>query len=52
MTITDEQHEIHVSAEEKNLLFGHLSQGEPAWVENISNDLTGGAPGVSVQRAN
>lgn len=48
----DEQQEIHVSAEEKNLLFGHLSLGEPAWIEHISNDLSGGASGVSVQRAN
>lgn len=48
----DEQQEIHVSAEEKSLLFGHLSLGEPAWVESISNDLAGGAASASVQRAN
>ncbi len=48
----DEQQEIHVSAEEKNLLFGHLSLGEPAWIEHISNDLAGGTSGASVQRAN
>ena len=35
------QEEISVSAEEKNLLFGHLSVGEPAWIENISGDALG-----------
>ena len=29
----DHQQVIAVSAEEKNLLFGHLSQGDPAWIE-------------------
>ncbi len=42
----DKQQEIHVSAEEKNLLFGHLALGEPAWIESISNDLAGNATGV------
>lgn len=42
----DKQQEIHVSAEEKNLLFGHLALGEPAWIENISNDLSSNAAGV------
>ena len=31
----DHQQVIAVSAEEKNLLFGHLSLGEPAWIECI-----------------
>jgi two-component system cell cycle response regulator len=42
----DKQQEIHVSAEEKNLLFGHLALGEPAWIESISNDLASNAAGV------
>ena len=29
----DHQQVLAVSAEEKNLLFGHLSQGDPAWIE-------------------
>jgi diguanylate cyclase (GGDEF)-like protein len=40
----DQQQEIFVSAEEKNLLFGHLAQGgDPAWIENISIE----GPGAS-----
>lgn len=42
----DKQQEIHVSAEEKNLLFGHLALGEPAWIESVSNDLASNAAGV------
>jgi diguanylate cyclase (GGDEF)-like protein len=34
----DQQQEIYVSAEEKNLLFGHLSLGDPAWIESVSNE--------------
>ncbi|MDZ7891406.1 MAG: GGDEF domain-containing protein [Rhodoferax sp.] len=34
----DQQQEICVSAEEKNLLFGHLSLGDPAWIESVSNE--------------
>ena len=30
----DQQQVIAVTAEEKNLLFGHLSQGDPAWIEH------------------
>ena len=45
----DQQEEMAVSAEEKNLLFGHLLQGEPAWIESVPADLTDiasdGAPG-------
>lgn len=37
----DHQQVIAVSAEEKNLLFGHLSLGEPAWVERIGADPSG-----------
>jgi len=29
----DTQQEIFVSAEEKNMLFGHLALGDPAWIE-------------------
>jgi two-component system cell cycle response regulator len=39
----DHQVVIAVSAEEKNLLFGHLSLGEPAWIESISGDASSGA---------
>lgn len=35
----DQQQEIYVSAEEKNLLFGHLSLGDPAWIESVSSDM-------------
>jgi len=34
---------IAVSAEEKSLLFGHLSAGEPAWIENTFGDASGNA---------
>jgi two-component system cell cycle response regulator len=36
----DPQPVIAVSAEEKNLLFGHLSVGEPAWIESSSGDTS------------
>lgn len=36
----DPQPVIAVSAEEKNLLFGHLSIGEPAWIESSTGDST------------
>lgn len=36
----DTQQEIFVSAEEKNMLFGHLALGEPAWIESVSGDAT------------
>lgn len=45
--ILDIQQEIFVSAEEKNMLFGHLALGEPAWIE--SGD---GAAGAAGQRVN
>jgi two-component system cell cycle response regulator len=37
----DQQQEIFVSAEEKNLLFGHLALGDPAWIESVPVDSAG-----------
>lgn len=37
------QPESHVSAEEKNLLFGHLSAAEPAWIDMSSGAANGSA---------
>jgi diguanylate cyclase (GGDEF)-like protein len=48
----DQQQEIFVSAEEKSLLFGHLALGDPAWIESVSGDLTGGMASSAMQRAN
>ena len=45
----EEQPMIAVSAEEKNLLFGHLSFGEPAWIENAPDSAVGGITGNAVQ---
>ena len=39
----DSQQEIFVSAEEKNMLFGHLALGDPAWIEGATGDTTGNA---------
>jgi two-component system cell cycle response regulator len=47
----DEQQEIFVSAEEKNLLLGHLAVGEPAWIENI-NDAPDRSSSAAIQRVN
>lgn len=44
----DKQQILAVSAEEKNLLFGHLSIGEPAWIESVASD----APGNKINRVN
>ncbi|RFO98059.1 GGDEF domain-containing protein [Rhodoferax lacus] len=44
--VLDTQQEIFVSAEEKNMLFGHLALGEPAWIE--SGDGTASAAGQRV----
>lgn len=41
----DHQQAIAVSAEEKNLLFGHLALGEPAWLEQAAVDTAGSATG-------
>lgn len=46
----DQQQEVFVSAEEKNLLFGHLSLGEPAWIESASPDTSGGNSNGAMQR--
>jgi len=46
----DSQQEIYVSAEEKNMLFGHLALGEPAWIEGISSESSGPHAGAAVQR--
>lgn len=48
----DHQQEIYVSAEEKNLLFGHLALGEPAWIENVSSEAPGGSASGAMQRVN
>lgn len=48
----DQQQEIYVSAEEKNLLFGHLSLGEPAWLESPASTAESGPGGESLQRVN
>jgi diguanylate cyclase (GGDEF)-like protein len=39
----DHQQVISVSAEEKSLLFGPLTQGEPAWIESSGNDSSDSA---------
>lgn len=48
----DAQHEISVSAEEKNMLFGHLSAGDPAWIESAGSDASGSAAGSAMNRVN
>lgn len=48
----DHQQEIFVSAEEKNLLFGHLALGDPAWIESVSSEAQGNSAGGAMQRAN
>jgi diguanylate cyclase (GGDEF)-like protein len=44
----DHQQVISVSAEEKTLLFGPLTMGEPAWIESVAT----GATDSTMQRAN
>jgi diguanylate cyclase (GGDEF)-like protein len=44
----DTQQEIFVSAEEKNMLFGHLALGEPAWIESVAADPTANSAGQRV----
>ena len=46
----DQQQEVFVSAEEKNLLFGHLSLGDPAWIESVSADPSGANTSSALQR--
>lgn len=48
----DQQPEISVSAEEKSLLFGHLLMGDPAWLENVSNDASSSTDGSAMNRVN
>lgn len=48
----DHQQEIYVSAEEKNLLFGHLALGDPAWIESVSSEAPGGTSNGAMQRVN
>lgn len=48
----EHQQEIYVSAEEKNLLFGHLALGEPAWIESVSSEAPGGPAHGVMQRVN
>lgn len=48
----DHQQEIFVSAEEKNMLFGHLALGDPAWIESVSGDPTGNGANGSSPRVN
>ncbi len=46
--ILDTQQEIFVSAEEKNMLFGHLALGEPAWIESVSAEPSANGNGQRV----
>ncbi len=48
----DHPHEIFVSAEEKNMLFGHLALGDPAWIESIPGDMPASNANGSAQRVN
>jgi len=48
----DQQQEIYVSAEEKSLLFGHLSLGDPAWIESIPTEQPGANAASEMQRVN
>jgi diguanylate cyclase (GGDEF)-like protein len=43
---------LSVSAEEKSLLFGPLSMGDPAWVESVVNDGSVGSSGSAMNRVN
>lgn len=48
----DQQPVIAVSAEEKRMLFGHLAIGEPAWIDNISSEASGGSTDSAMNRVN
>lgn len=50
LVLLDQQQEVFVSAEEKNLLFGHLALGDPAWIESAAADLSGGNNNGTMQR--
>jgi diguanylate cyclase (GGDEF)-like protein len=43
---------LSVSAEEKNLLFGPLSLGDPAWIESMTLESAAAAAGASASRMN
>ena len=45
----DQQQEISVSEEEKNLLFGHPAQGNPASIENVSSEGARASSATPVQ---
>lgn len=48
----DVQPEISVSAEEKNMLFGHLAAGDPAWIESMGSDGAKSAVNSTLNRVN
>ncbi|MFZ3082099.1 GGDEF domain-containing protein [Rhodoferax ferrireducens] len=48
----DRQPEIAVSSEEKKMLFGHLSIGDPAWLESVSTDASVSAADSAMNRVN
>ena len=43
---------IAVSAEEKNMLFGHLAIGDPAWIDQACSDASANATGSVMNRLN
>jgi diguanylate cyclase (GGDEF)-like protein len=43
---------LSVSAEEKSLLFGPLSLGDPAWIESVVNENSVGSSGSAMNRVN
>lgn len=48
----DAQPVIAVSAEEKNMLFGHLAVGDPAWIDQSPGDASASATGSVMNRLN
>ena len=48
----DVQPEISVSAEEKNMLFGHLTAGDPAWIESMGSDGSKSSAASTTNRVN
>ncbi|MDE2417549.1 MAG: GGDEF domain-containing protein [Burkholderiales bacterium] len=48
----DQPQEIFVSAEEKNMLFGHLALGDPAWIESIAGESLDGSANGNAKRVN
>ncbi len=43
---------LSVSAEEKSLLFGPLSLGDPAWIESLASESSVGSSGSAMNRVN